>query len=112
MRVKSFTLLVLLFTIIGVASFNTGRTQQTSATQIRGIASPQNFLGFTPGDDRKLASWNQVVGYFEALAKTSDRVRFEELGKSTMGQPFVMATISAPENLARLEEYKTTQELL
>ncbi len=37
---------------------------------------------------------------------------FEALGKTTMDKPFVMATISAPENLARLEEYKAIQEQL
>jgi hypothetical protein len=84
-----------------------------SPTAVLGhIPVPEEILGFVPGDDRKLASWNQVIGYFEALAKSSDRVKFEELGKSTMDQPFVMATISAPENLARLEEYKKIQELL
>ncbi|MDQ2921005.1 MAG: M14 family metallopeptidase, partial [Acidobacteriota bacterium] len=76
------------------------------------IPAPEEVLGFVPGDDRKLASWNQVLEYFAALAKASDRVKFETLGKSTMGKPFVMATISAPENLARLEEYKRIQELL
>jgi len=69
-------------------------------------------LGFVPGDDRRLASWNQVIEYFKALARTSDRVRFERLGQSTMGQPFVMATISAPENLARLDDFRKIQELL
>ncbi len=70
------------------------------------------MLGFTPGDDRKLASWNQVLSYFDKLDQASDRVKFEALGKTTMDVPFVMATISAPENLARLEEYKQIQELL
>ena len=84
-----------------------------SATpRLAGIPAPEDVLGFVPGDDRKLASWNQVLTYFEALAKASDRVKFETLGKSTMGKPFVMATISAPENLARLDEYKNIQELL
>ncbi|HKB68768.1 MAG TPA: M14 metallopeptidase family protein [Pyrinomonadaceae bacterium] len=76
------------------------------------IPSPKEILGFVPGDDRKLASWSQVIHYFEELEKASDRVKFETLGKSTMGQPFVMATISAPENLARLDEYRKIQELL
>ncbi len=76
------------------------------------IPSPNEVLGFTPGDDRKLASWNQVLRYFDQLDKASDRVRFEALGKSTMDVPFVMATISAPENLARLEEYKEIQSKL
>lgn len=73
---------------------------------------PSAVLGFTPGDDRKLASWSQVVDYFEQLDRASDRVTFETLGQTTMGRPFVMATISAPENLARLEEYKKIQAQL
>src|SRR6266545_6648036 len=76
------------------------------------VPTPEEVLGFVPGDDRKLASWNQVIEYFSALAKASDRVNFETLGNSTMGKPFVMATISAPENLARLDEYKRIQGLL
>ena len=76
------------------------------------IPAPAEVLGFTPGDDRKLASWNQVLSYFDKLDRASDRVKFEALGKTTMDVPFVMATISAPENLARLDEYKRIQELL
>src|SRR6266480_3246269 len=83
-----------------------------AAPQLAGIPAPEDVLGFVPGDDRKLASWNQVLAYFAALAKASDRVDFETLGKSTMDKPFVMATISAPENLARLSEYRRVQELL
>jgi len=76
------------------------------------IPAPEEVLGFRPGDDRKLASWSQVLTYFDKLDQASNRVKFEALGKSTMNVPFVMATISAPENLARLEEYKKIQQLL
>ena len=76
------------------------------------IPAPQEILGFVPGDDRKLASWDQVIKYFDELDRASDRVKFETLGQSTMGKPFVMATISAPENLTRLDEYKRIQEQL
>jgi hypothetical protein len=76
------------------------------------IPEPKDVLGFTPGDDRKLASWAKVVEYFQKLAATSDRVKFEEIGKSTMGKPFVYVTISAPENLAQLDEYKNIQRQL
>ncbi len=62
--------------------------------------------------DRKLASWNQIVEYFERLDRASDRVKFETLGKTSMDKPFVMATISSPANLARLEEYKQIQAQL
>ncbi|MDQ6652002.1 MAG: M14 family metallopeptidase [Acidobacteriota bacterium] len=76
------------------------------------IPAPDEVLGFVPGDDRKLASWKDVIKYFEALSKASDRVKFEALGKSTMDKPFAMVTISAPENLARLDEYRKIQESL
>ena len=76
------------------------------------VPMPAEVLGFTPGDDRKLASWSQVVDYFEQLDRASDRVNLETLGQTTMGKPFVMATISSPANLARLEEYKQIQAQL
>lgn len=70
------------------------------------IPEPKDVLGFTPGDDRKLASWNQILEYFQKLEDTSPRVRFEAIGKTTMDKPFVYATISTPENLKNLEKYK------
>ena len=99
MRTLTLTLL-LLFTAAGFA------TAQTK------IPTPAEVLAFTPGDDRKLASWDQVVDYFQRLDRASDRVNFETLGTTTMGKPFVMATISAPANLARLEEFKKIQDQL
>src|SRR5688500_5713591 len=75
----------------------------TAAAQ---VPAPKDTLRFTPGDDRKLASWASIVDYFKKLDAASDRVRFEEIGKSTKGAPFVYATISSPENLKNLEKYK------
>src|SRR5690349_3464515 len=76
------------------------------------IPAPADVLGFTPGDDRKLASWSQVVEYFQRLDQASDRVTFQTLGQTTMGKPFVMATISSPANLAHLEDFKKIQDQL
>src|SRR6266852_6197955 len=91
----------------------TGRTDSNTSVTVAAanIPAPEEVLGFRPGDDRKLASWSKVIEYFKRLDAASDRVKFEELGKSTMGAPFLMATISAPENLARLDDYKKIQEL-
>jgi hypothetical protein len=76
------------------------------------VPAPVDVLGFTPGDDRKLASWAQMLDYFRKLAAASDRVKLEELGQTTLGRPFVVAIISAPENMARLEVYKDIQRRL
>lgn len=86
------------------ATIGTGPNAQAPA--------PEDVLGFRPGDDRKLASWAKVVEYFQRLAAASDRLKFAELGKTTMGAPFVVATISAPENLAHLDDYRKIQEQL
>ena len=70
------------------------------------IPTPRSALGFEPGDDRKLVEWPVLVRYFEALAKASDRVEYRELGKTTLGAPFVALAISSPQNLRRLDYYR------
>ncbi|MBX3296005.1 MAG: hypothetical protein KF762_09865 [Acidobacteria bacterium] len=76
------------------------------------IPAPKDVLGFTPGDDRKLASWAQVVDYFKKLDAASDRMTFQEIGKTTMGAPFVYATVSSPENLKKLDHYREINDKL
>src|SRR4030095_859062 len=104
-------LAALLFIAIALQSDSIRLPPHVSA-QNAAIPAPKDVLGFTPGDDRKLASWAKVVEYFQKLDAASDRVQFQEIGKSTKGAPFVYATISAPENLAQLDVYKRIQELL
>jgi zinc carboxypeptidase len=70
------------------------------------IPTPRSVLGFDPGDDRKLVEWPVLVRYFEALAKASDRVDYRELGKTTLGAPFIALAISSPQNLKRLDYYR------
>ncbi|MEJ7578791.1 MAG: M14 family metallopeptidase [Pyrinomonadaceae bacterium] len=109
--------LVVLSTLLLTQTFVAQRSRTQTANN-RGarasaiIPTPAEVLGFTPGDDRKLASWSQTIDYFRRLDAASNRVRFEELGRTTMDVPFVMATISAPENLLRLDEYKNIQRQL
>ncbi|HKO96057.1 MAG TPA: M14 family metallopeptidase [Pyrinomonadaceae bacterium] len=115
MRTRLFSLFLALATLLPFLSFISAEAQRPrarAAVDQSTIPSPRDVLGFTPGEDRKLASWNQVISYFEKLDKASDRVTFEALGKTTMDVPFVMATISAPENLTKLNEYRRVQELL
>ncbi len=76
------------------------------------ITSPTEAFGFEPGADRKLADWTQLVSYFQKLGKESDRVRFEEVGKTTEGRPFVAVTISSPDTIAHLDRYKELQRRL
>ncbi len=73
------------------------------------IPTPSRFAGFVIGSDGNLLRWERIVDYFETVAQSSDRVRVEELGKTHNGNPFILATISSPKNLARLDEIRRTQ---
>jgi Zinc carboxypeptidase len=70
------------------------------------VPTPESVLGFVPGEDRKLASWRQVLAYLTALDAASERVSVEEVGKTTEGRPFVIATVTSEANHARLEEIR------
>jgi hypothetical protein len=76
------------------------------------IISPEEAFGFKPGTDRKLADWTELTAYFKKLSRESDRVRYDEVGKTTEGRPFITVTISAPENLAHLARYQEIQRKL
>src|SRR5213592_3758085 len=76
------------------------------AAEGRGPPTPRSVLGFEPGDDRKLADWPALLRYYQALGQTSDRVRYRELGKTTLGAPLVALVISSPSNLKNLDRYR------
>src|SRR5215471_4377219 len=109
---RSFLAVATFFFIALLTHSGAIRGYTTAFAQTKSVPAPAEVLGFTPGDDRKLASWARVVEYFQKLAAASDRLKFAEIGKSTMGAPFVYATISAPENLKRLDEFKEIQRQL
>jgi hypothetical protein len=68
--------------------------------------SPEQTFGFKMGADHKLVKWPQIVDYFHALAASSNKVKIIEAGKTSEGNPMIVAVISSPENLAKLDHYK------
>src|ERR1700744_214087 len=76
------------------------------------ITSPEQAFGFKLGSDRRLADWVQLTAYYKKLANESPRIRYEELGKTTEGRPFVAVTITSADNMAHLEEYRKIQAQL
>ena len=76
------------------------------------VTSPEQAFGFQPGTDRKLADWTQLTVYFRTLSTQSDRIHYEEVGKTTEGRPFIAVTISSAENIAHLDEYRKIQAQL
>jgi len=82
------------------------------ASRAGSIPTPEDFLGFRIGADKKLARWDKMVEYFDRVAENSDRVRVHDLGKSTSGNRFIFLEIAAPETLQNIDRYKRLQRKL
>jgi hypothetical protein len=83
-----------------------------SASICAQVPTPASHFGHPIGVDRELLDWDKVVSYFQALAKTSDKIHVEELGKTAEGRPFVVATISSASTLRSLDHYRDIQAQL
>jgi len=70
------------------------------------VPTPGSLIGFDPGEDYKLADYDQLVGYYRALAAASDRVHLSEIGTTTRARPMLLLFISSPENLAELDRWR------
>src|SRR5436305_14087013 len=74
--------------------------------------TPSQFLGFEIGADKHLADYKQIVSYFRALATSSPRVQIEDLGKTTLGEDFIMVVISSEANVRNLPRIKAIAKQL
>ena len=84
-----------------------------SITQICfGIQSPDDFLGFPLGADRKLADYHQIVQYFKYLEKSSPKIKIEDLGNTTDNNDLIQAIISSEQNISQLEKYRDISQKL
>jgi len=76
------------------------------------IPSPKEHFGFNIGDDYMLANYTQTEAYFKKLAATSPKIKLVDIGKTEEGRTQWMLIISSPENLKKLDRYKTIAQQL
>jgi hypothetical protein len=74
------------------------------------IPTPEEFFGFPMGTDRQLAHWDDMVDYFALVDERSDRVAVQELGKTTLGHPYLLTVISTPDTIDALPRYQAMQK--
>ena len=82
---------------------------QAAAAVAAAPRTPSQFFGYNLGDDARIPRWQQVVDYYRHLSVVTDRVRFEQVGFSWQQRPLILATVSSPANLARIEEIRQIQ---
>ena len=83
---------------------------QQSKAQV--VPNPNEVIGFEIGSDFNLATYDQSINYFEKLAATSDMVEMRYAGKTSEGREWQYVLISTPENLQKIEHYKSISQQL
>lgn len=76
------------------------------------LTTPEQALGFGIGADYRLPDYTQLTAWWQKLATESPRMKLDTIGFSAEGRPQLMAILSSPANLARLEEYRKDNEQL
>jgi Zinc carboxypeptidase len=76
------------------------------------LPTPESILGFKPGADLKLATYDESLDYFRKLDAASDRLTLVEIGPTSYGHPWYFALVSSSENLANIERYRQVAQRL
>ena len=76
------------------------------------VPTPEEHFGFRVGADHKLADYAQIQGYFRALDAASERVALQEIGRSALGRPMLLAVISSEQNLRDRERFRAISRRL
>jgi hypothetical protein len=70
------------------------------------VPTPLKFLGKIVGTPGELTYSKDINRYFDALAKSSPRVKVWRMGKSEEGRDMIVAAIADEATLANLDKYK------
>ena len=68
------------------------------------VPSPEKFLGYPIGTH--YTRHEQIVDYFRELARASNRIHVQTIGKTYEEREQIVATITSPENYNRLEDIR------
>ncbi|GAA3777062.1 M14 family metallopeptidase [Plantactinospora mayteni] len=85
------------------ATAGPGLAETAVTARAAAIPSPEQHFGFKMGAEGKLAAYPDVLRYLKVVAERSDRVDYETIGRTTMGNEYATVLISAPRNLRRLD---------
>jgi len=105
MKIKMYPLFAAVVIFLAVFLIH---DKETSAQ----VTTPEEYLGFKPGADFFLMTYEQGIGYFELLASQTDRMQIFDLGETSMGKRMKYAVLSSAENMARLDHYKSINKRL
>ncbi|MBX3120429.1 MAG: hypothetical protein KF784_15320 [Fimbriimonadaceae bacterium] len=76
------------------------------------VTDPKIFFGHEIGADYQLPNYQALSKYWALLDKESDRMTVKVMGKTEEGRDQLMAIVSSPDNIKKLEHYRKISEKL
>ena len=70
------------------------------------LTTPEEQFGYRIGTDYQLINYQGLTDYWQLLARQSDRMTLESIGRTEEGREQWMATITSPANRPNLDRYK------
>ncbi|HDP75937.1 MAG TPA: hypothetical protein ENN49_08720 [Bacteroidales bacterium] len=76
------------------------------------VTTPEQHFGFTPGTDRMLIKYDQLVDYLKKIETQSPMIKVVPIGQSAMGKTLYAVFVSTKENIANLNRLKEINKQL
>ncbi|MFC1540088.1 M14 family zinc carboxypeptidase [Gemmatimonadota bacterium] len=70
------------------------------------VPTPESVLGFKPGADFHIFTYEAGIDYLRQVENATDRLELVEVGRTTNGRAMYIALISSAENLRNVERYR------
>lgn len=70
------------------------------------VTSPEKQFGYAIGADYVLPNYVQLSDYWRKLDRESDRLKVVSIGKTEEGRDQLMAIVSSPANMRKVEKYR------
>ena len=84
----------------------TAFSMPSSGEAQQAVTTPEAAFGEALGSDYFLATYTQLMSYWETLANESDRMVLDTIGLTEEGRPQLMAILTSPENHRNLDRYQ------
>ncbi len=106
-RMKNFILALCLFAHVAAAQVTMPYYLPTDVTYDPAIPTPEQVLGYVPGEWH--VSHDQLLVYMRALASASDRIAIEHYAKSYEDRQLLQLIITSPKNHQNLTAIKASR---
>ena len=100
-------LAALLLTSVSLSAQPARRATPPQAPARPPVTSPLQEFGHEIGADYVLPNYTRLHRYWQKLARESNRMELDTIGTTAEGRPQIMAIVSSPANLARVDRYRT-----